>query len=230
MESKIKKPLKSKNFKTESDEKLIPSKITNMNNKTSKTKIINIKDSDMTINFDTEINLDELNPSKENKESSQKISNRISDTNYKRPPLTYTDKLSKEQVKELLIDYEQIKSLDELKNIQTGTHLRYFEYKDNELKFRTGGILTVKTGIPDYLILSSGKVSWSVQIKKCIFFKRITIKQVREEIEKKLKTDAATIIGLQHMLKDANSNIKTLIKVLLKYEDKEQILKYIKKE
>lgn len=134
---------------------------------------------------------------------------KISETKYKRPLITYTDKLSKQQVKELLIDYEQIKSLDELQNIPAGTHLRYFEKKNNELKFRTGGILTV-SGFPEYLILSSGHVSWSVQIKKCIFFKRITIKQVREEYKKLLHENAATIIGLQTTIKELSKEIKKL--------------------
>jgi len=187
--------------------------------KNNNIKIVNIKETDTKIDFDIHINLDDLKPSKETIKSSQKISNRISETKYVRPMLTYTDKLSKEQVKELLIDYEQIKSLEQLKNIPAGTHIRYFEYKDKELKFRTGGILTVVSGIPEYLILSSGKLSWSVQINKCIFFKRITIKQVREEFERKISSDAATISGLQSLLKNANKKIKNLKNKLSKYED-----------
>jgi hypothetical protein len=186
--------------------------------KSNNIKIINIEDTDAKIDFNMNINLDNLKPSKEKPQSSQKISNKISETKYVRPILTYTDKLSKEQVKELLVDYEQIKSLEQLKNIPSGTHLRYFEYKDKELKFRTGGILTVTNGIPDYLILSSGKISWSVQVNKCIFFKRITIKQVREEFEKKIHSDAATISGLQSLLKDADKKIKNLTTRLSKYE------------
>ena len=163
------------------------------------------------------IDLDELTPVETlpnpNITESSKIqpTKKISETKYKRPLITYTDKLSKQQVKELLIDYEQIKSLDELQNISSGTHLRYFEKKNNELKFRTGGILTV-SGFPEYLILSSGHVSWSVQIKKCIFFKRITIKQVREEYNKLLHENAATIIGLQTTIRELSSQIKKLSK------------------
>lgn len=186
--------------------------------KTNNIKVKSIKDEDTKINFDMNINLDDLKPTKEKQITTQKVSNRISETTYIRPILTYTDKLSKEQVKELLVDYEQIKSLEELKNINCGTHLRYFEFKDKELKFRTGGILTVSNGIPDYLILSSGKLSWSVQINKCIFFKRITIKQVREEYDKKIHSDAATINGLQRLLKDADKKIKNLRTRLSKYE------------
>lgn len=199
--------------------------------KTTKTKIKDISDMKIDFNMDLniDINLDDMIPTKEEIKSDGKISSKISETKYLRPPLTYTDKLSKQQVKELLIDYEQIKSLEEIKNLTPGTHLRYFEYKNNELKFRTGGILTV-SGAPDYLILSSGKVSWSVQINKCIFFKRITIKQVREEYRKKLIDDDATIKGLHKMLRKNDKIIKLLIKTLEKYENVKELLKSINDE
>ena len=161
------------------------------------------------------IDLDELTPVETlpnpNITESSKIqpTKKISETKYKRPIITYTDKLSKQQIKELLIDYEQIKSLEELQNISSGTHLRYFEKKNNELKFRTGGILTV-SGFPEYLILSSGQVSWSVQIKKCIFFKRITIKQVKAEYNKLLHENVAIIKGLQTTIREQSSLIKQL--------------------
>jgi hypothetical protein len=182
---------------------------------TKKTKIKQIDDDFIDPNFI--IDLDELTPVETlpnpNITESSKIqpTKKISETIYKRPLITYTDKLSKQQVKELLVDYEQIKSLDELQNITSGTHLRYFEKKNNELKFRTGGILTV-SGFPEYLILSSGHVSWSVQIKKCIFFKRITIKQVKAEYDKLLHENAATIIGLQTTIRNLSKEIKKLIK------------------
>ena len=138
------------------------------------------------------------------------LKNKQDKENYKRPEITYTDKLSKDQIKELLIDYEKINNITELINIPSGTHLRYFEMKNKELKFRTGGILTVNSGLPDYIILSNGKLSWSVQVKPCIFFKRITIKQIREEYEKFLYDKDATIKGQQTLLNDQQKEIKNL--------------------
>ena len=225
MDTKKTKSIKITDMKNQKQKSNTQTKIqTQTEKKSSKIKPID-KEEDTKINFDMNIDLDELIPSDEKNNTSNKISNRISETNYIRPPLTYTDKLSKIQVKELLIDYEQIKTLQQLQNIPPGSHLRYFEYKDGELKFRTGGILTVVSGIPEYLILSSGKVSWSVQIKKCIFFKRITIKQVREEFQKKIYEDSATITGLQALLKDANKKIKKISDALSKYENVEEILR-----
>lgn len=193
---------------------------------TTKKKINNNNNNDIDPSYI--INLDELTPVKAqnnpniNDLSKIQPTKKISETKYERPLITYTDKLSKQQVKELLIDYEQIKSYNELQNIPAGTHLRYFEKKNNELKFRTGGILTV-SGFPDYLILSSGHVSWSVQIKKCIFFKRITIKQIREEYNKLLHDNSATIKGLHITIKEQSSIIKQLSeenKLLRKYKKK----------
>jgi len=130
--------------------------------------------------------------------------------NYKKPDITYTEKLSKSQVRQLLYDYEEIKNIKELEKIDPGTHLRYFEDKDGEMKFRTGGILTINTGFPEYLVLSNGKISWSVQIKKCIFFKRLTIKELRDEYEKELIKLQAENKGLQSMLKSISAEKEEL--------------------
>ena len=84
--------------------------------------------------------------------NNKKISYKITETEYERPVMTYTDKLSKSQIQELLVDYEQVKNVEELMKIPIGTHLRYFDNKNNLMKFRTGGILTVNSGLPEYLI------------------------------------------------------------------------------
>lgn len=136
--------------------------------------------------------------------------NNIKDDNYKRPILTYTDKLSKKQIKELLYDYDEIKDIDELKDVQIGTHIRYFEKKNNELKFRTGGILTVNTGLPKYIVLNNGRLSWSVQVESCIFFRRITLRQIREEYDKVLTNNNMIIKGQEIMLRKNNEIIKKL--------------------
>ena len=140
-----------------------------------------------------------------------KIKNQQNKDNYKRPEITYTDKLSKSQIKELLIDYERVVDIIDLEKIPPGTHLRYFEMKNKELKFRTGGVLTVNSGLPNYIILSNGKLSWSVQVGTCIFFRRVTIKQIREEYDKLLFKNDATIKGQQVLLADQSKKIKELL-------------------
>jgi hypothetical protein len=149
------------------------------------------------------------NNTKDTKEIKLKKNQQDKD-NYIKPDITYTEKLSKVQVRQLLYDYEEIKNIKELEKIELGTHIRYFEDKDGEMKFRTGGILTVNTGFPDYLILSNGKISWSVQIKKCIFFKRLTIKELRDEYEKELIKLQAENKGLQSMLQSISAEKEAL--------------------
>jgi len=129
--------------------------------------------------------------------------------NYKRPEITYTEKLSKSQIRELLFDYEEIKNIKNLEKIEPGVHIRYFENKDGEIKFRTGGIMTVNK-YPDYIVLSNGKLSWSVQIKSCVFFRRITIKEVRDEYEKELIKLDAENKGLKKLLDDVSKKYNKL--------------------
>ena len=140
----------------------------------------------------------------------KKLNLKISETEYERPLITHTEKLSKEQIQTLLEDYEQVKSINDLLKISIGTHLRYFDTRDGNMKFRTGGVLTVNTGLPDYIILSSGHVSWSVQVKTSIFFRRITLKQYKAEVEKSLLEKEATIKGLHLTLKEKDDIIKEL--------------------
>ena len=132
-----------------------------------------------------------------NKQPKQKPK-KITDTNYVRPPLTYTDKLSKEQIETILLDYEKV---DDITQVPIGTHIRYFEDKNGELKFRTGGILTV-LGAPEYVILKNNNVGWSVQIKKCIFFRRLTIKETKEEYEKIIDEKDRTINELNIYIRE----------------------------
>ena len=130
--------------------------------------------------------------------------NSIKDSDYNRPQLTYTDKLSKKEIETLLLDYEKV---DDLSAVPSGTHIRYFEDKDGELKFRVGGTLTIKTGLPVYCILSNNKVSWSVQAKKCILFKIISIKDIKEEYEEKLLEKDMKINELTSLVRKLKTDI-----------------------
>ncbi len=129
---------------------------------------------------------------------------------YEKPIITYTEKLSKSDVRQLLYDYEEIKDIEDLQKIEPGTHIRYFEDKDGEMKFRTGGIMTVNQ-YPTYIVLANGKISWSVQIGQCIFFRRITIKEVRDEYEKELIRLDAENKGLRTLLGDISKKYNKLL-------------------
>ena len=100
--------------------------------------------------------------------------------NYKRPTKTFTDKLTKNDIENKLEDYKKV---EDIYRVPLGTHMRYFLIEKGSKKFRTGGILHRNDGLPKYVILSNGKFTWSVQIKNTIFYRKMTLKEIKEEYE-----------------------------------------------
>ena len=87
----------------------------------------------------------------------------LSKTEYTRPHETQTDKLQDPKLfREKLKGYTAV---DDIDNVPMNSHMRYFTFsvKDRRWKFRMGGIITYKH--PKYIVLSNGRVSWSVQRK-----------------------------------------------------------------
>ena len=83
------------------------------------------------------------------------------DTRYKRPSGgTITDSLQTQSAMvEKLKNYARV---DDIDDVNLSTHVRYVTLdKDGVQCFRLGGILTKKAD--DYVVLSNGKFSWSVQ-------------------------------------------------------------------
>ena len=84
---------------------------------------------------------------------------RLSKTEYDRPSRTMTDSLQTNQrMKEKLKNYERV---DDIDDIPINTHLRYVTLKNGTQRFCLGGFLTRKHS--KYVVLSNGKLSWSVQ-------------------------------------------------------------------
>lgn len=112
------------------------------------------------------------------------------------------DKLSKEEIIEILKEYKKVEDISELK---IGTQVKYFSIdKGGELKFRMGGELMLNNGLPDYIILVSGKIMWSVQVKNTIFYRRLSYDEIVEPYKKKLIEKDKEI----QLLKDIISNYK----------------------
>jgi hypothetical protein len=131
------------------------------------------------------------------------------DKTYKRPDVTYQEKLTKEEIKEKLDGY--VKVID-INDVPLNTHMRYFIIdKDGNKVFRTGGMLQNKDNADTYVILSNGKLSWSVQIENAIFFKKLThndeLNIIHEMYKKKLDEKDAIIAELNAKL-HANSKSK----------------------
>ena len=109
---------------------------------------------------------------------------------YTRPAETFTDKLTDKEIMNLLEDYEKVTDISKVDN---GVSLRYFVKdatdENAKPKFRMGGILINKEGLPDYIMLTSGgagAATWSVQMKTAILYKKIPDKNIKAEYEKVL--------------------------------------------
>lgn len=124
----------------------------------------------------------------ENKKNSKKninepIEEPFTKNGYVRPSVTMTDQLSKEQIEEKLEDYVKV---DDIYKVPLGVHMRYFSNINGKLVFRMGGLLHKNAGLPDYVILSTsptGKPGWSVQIKDTIFYRKMTLNEIKIEYQ-----------------------------------------------
>ena len=119
---------------------------------------------------------------------------------YDRPKSTFTDNLTKEDVEKKLEDYQKV---DDITQIPIGTNLRYFTKKDDELVFRMGGNLKTNTGLPKFVILKNAVgVEWSVQVENTIFYKKMTIQEIKDEYEEIIKELNGKIKKLKEKVKE----------------------------
>lgn len=154
----------------------------------------------------------------------QAYTTRITNDNYVRPTKTKQDMYTPDEINDMLLDYDPI---DDINEVALGTHLRYFvtvvEEKKKIKKFRRGGMLNQNDPKKPFVILSNGKVTWSVQKKQATFWKKRTFDEIKEEYINeidKLKSDLSV----------ANKTIHkyTIIIKQLK-EEVERLHKHIKK-
>jgi hypothetical protein len=118
---------------------------------------------------------------------------------FERPDITYTDQLSKEEIQEKLADYSKV---EDIYKVPLGVHLRYFLNKDGQTLFRMGGQLFKNNGLPDYVILRSGtNAQWSVQVKDAIFYRKMTITEIKQEYDDIIKKKNEKIQALKEKLK-----------------------------
>jgi hypothetical protein len=102
------------------------------------------------------------------------------DKTYKKPKTTEQESLTVDEIKNKLSGYQQV---DDIKDVPIDTHIRYFTIDENgEKHFRLGGFLYKKND--DYIVLNNGKNTWSVQIDGAIFFRKLSQKEVIDEIHK----------------------------------------------
>jgi len=151
------------------------------------------------------------------------------DDGYVRPKFTKQDKLSEDQIEDLLTDYIDIDKL-ELGDIPTGTEIRYVvieKYKDEngkqyvEKKFRYGGTLLKNNEFTKYIVLTNRGKSWSVptsfathpEIQDILFYKKLSIDEIKEEYD-------LIITELKSIIKKQKKEITNLNKEIDGYKQK----------
>lgn len=127
---------------------------------------------------------------------------------YIRPKKTFQDKLTPKQIQELLVDYVEV---DNIKNVPIDTHIRYFVKDKGKKLFRTGGFLLNKKEADKYIILTNRKISWSVDTKKSILFRKLSTTELTTIHDDEIKE-------LKKMIKKLYKENQILKKKLLKYE------------
>jgi hypothetical protein len=123
---------------------------------------------------------------------------------------TFTDNLTKEEINEKLEDY---KLVEDISKVPLGTHLRYFVEKDGIKLFRMGGNLKRNLDLPNFIVLQNAMgVEWTVQIKNTTFYKKMTIKEIKEEYDSIIEDLHDKIKKLKVENKDLKAENKELKK------------------
>jgi hypothetical protein len=130
------------------------------------------------------------------------------DTSYKKATNTYQDLLSPEDIAKKLEDYSKVKKEDIFK-IPINSHVRYFTLgKSGEKEFRLGGVITKFGDNGEYVVLSNGTFSWSVQIKNTTFYKKLNLNEIKEKAVDDVKINIDTIMKENKELKKMLKQIK----------------------
>ena len=133
---------------------------------------------------------------------------KISNGDYVKEGKSYQDKLTPDEVKDKLAEYSRVENIDE---IPINSHIRYFSIdpKTNKKSFRLGGFLTKID--KDYIVLSNGKISWSVQKNSSIFFKKLSYQELKDELIEKISHKYEKQIT---MLAEENEKLKKTLKMI----------------
>lgn len=146
------------------------------------------------------------------------------DQNYKPSEKTYQSTLSKEEINKKLEGYTRVEG-SKIFQVQLNTHIRYFNVnpKNNEKEFRLGGYLTKIGDNNEYVILSNGKFSWSVQLANTIFFKKLKLDEYKEQVVSEVDD---SIKKKMDLLMRENKDLKKIIKEIkdttIKNKDKKK--------
>jgi len=130
---------------------------------------------------------------------------RLGRDNYQRPKQTFQEGLSTDESKEKLKDYDKV---DDISTVAINTHLRYFTYVEDpatktvKKMFRMGGTLKNKDNCDQYVVLSNGSKSWSVNTKKSAFFKKMSVDELHLKYQDRIKELESQVKKLSRKLKE----------------------------
>lgn len=134
---------------------------------------------------------------------------------------TFHELLKEDDIKILLENHEEINDKYELKQ---GMLIRYYKIineNDKIIKhFRIGGTIIKIDLDNNYIILSNGKVNWSVQLNDTIIYKKLTIEEVKNYYENELENKDIQL----NKYKKYIINLKNKYKLIL---DENELLKKI---
>lgn len=139
------------------------------------------------------------------------------DTGYKPQEKTFQSTLSKEAIAKYLEGYIRIEAT-KITTVPLNTHIRYFSVnpKNNQKSFRLGGYITKCGDNSEYIVLSNGDKSWSVQIGNTIFYKKLKLDEYKEqivsEVDDSIKKQMETLMKENKELQKENKEFKKVIK------------------
>ena len=88
----------------------------------------------------------------------------------------------------------EIKDIKQFDNILLGSTIRYFSKTKEGYKFRSGGTLLDKSGVPKYIRLYNKGKTWSVQLKTSIIFYEFSNKEKYQLFENLIDKQESKII------------------------------------
>ena len=153
----------------------------------------------------------------------------ITNYTYTRPEHTHQDLLSEQDIKEKLKDYKLITNIN---IIPLNTHIRYYTY-DLKLKnniFRLGGFLQKIDQQNRYIILTNGKLKWSVQLLQSTLYQKMSEEELKDKLVSEIKSEIIKENSSSELrkLKEKIENLTNKLTNYNKLEDNynELIIKY----
>lgn len=150
---------------------------------------------------------------------------RISQDGYIKEGNSVQENLTKEDIELLLEDYNEVIDITELKPT---LEVRYFTTIKNKKLFRMGGTIIKVDLEKKYIVLTNGKITWSVQLNdKTTLYRKMTLAEVKEFYENEInniETNVNKYKQIIEKLKNENSNLNIQLDKMKKIMKKANLL------